>query len=470
MRDSPQRNRRIHRDLVGRVYRDAAGNLPDFTRLDRRALGWRRWAIAGGLVTLGILAAVAWAGFLVFKPYTATTTGDVTLRIDVPPSAGLGSETTYRVTVTNGDRIPVAAASLDVRLPEDFVLIDATPAPEETRTLRWSLGTIPGHGEREVVIRGRLYGAPGTETAATASLLYRPGNFNADFQTTARSATAIGASPLALAIQGPERVVPGDAVTYTVAFEHTGDTLLPGTRLSVALPPSFTIRSVSRERLREDTPTFALGDLAPAARGTVTITGAYASGAPNPYTVHATVSVVSLGDRRVTASARDLSTHVLGGDVTVIATVNDQTTGIDARPGDALRFRIAVRNDGEDALRGVTVRAIFEATSVGERSILNFAALGDPANGSAAGEQLAPGLRRGTITWTVKEIPALAEIPRGEQRTIDFTLPMQSTDALPNFPPTARATLTVNVDIAETGEVAQPRTVRTGATEIRVKR
>lgn len=460
--------RHVRNAAVERIYRDDNGNLPDFSRLDRRPPSWRRWAIGGGLITLAILAVAAWGSFLVFKPYTASSGGNVVVTIDAPSTTALGEELTYRITMTNDDRIPLATAELEVRLPEDFAVTTAEPAPDDARGFRWTIGTIPSKERRTFDIRGRLYGPPDTAKRIEAIAVYRPANFNADFQSIADATTTLGASPVALTLTGPDHTVPNAPVTYTIAYEYTGTLTTPATIVTLEVPRAFVFASAKPERARGDALAWRIGALEPNTKGTISVIGSFNAGQQEPFTVRATVAIEPAPDRRVALQTSDVRTPVLGGDVVLIATVNDQTTGFATAPGDALRLRIAVRNDGKEELQHVRVHAILEATSIAERSILNFSSITDATNGIAVGEQLAPGLRRGTITWTEKEIPELAALTAGSQRQIDIVIPIHTAASLPGFPAQGRVSFTTAVDIAKTGTVEEPRRVTTTPIELTV--
>ncbi len=461
--------RRAREEAVDRIYRDDDGKLPDFTRLDRRPPTWRRWAVGGGLLLLAVLAVAAWASFLIFKPYTAVSGGSVNVKIDAPPTATIGQELAYRVTITNDDRIPLAQTTLELRLPEDFAVTSADPPPDDARGFRWTIGTIPANGNRAIEVRGRLYGTPNQDARIEATAVYRPANFNADFQSLATATTTLGTSPLTLTMNGPTESVPGEAVTYTLSYEHTGELVVPETSVILEVPRSFALTSTTPERSRTDELVWNVGALQPKAKGTITVIGSFRVGSKDPYPLRATTTIEPVPGRRLIFAAPEHVTAVLGGDAVVTATVNDQTSSIDAPPGSPLRFRIAIRNDGTSELRDLTVQAMFEATSVAERSILNFSAIQDPANGAAFGEQLAPGLRRGTITWTPKEVAALATLPPSEQRQIDFVLPIHDSGSLPGFPASGRITFAAAIDIGATGGVERARQVTAGPIEIRVK-
>jgi len=468
---NPRRGTRASRqrrdEAVERIYRDDRGHLPDFSRLDRRPATWHRWVIGGGLITLALLAVAAWGSFLVFKPYTSSG-GNVAVTVDAPKTVAFGEEFTYRITVANDDRVPLATAALEVRLPDDFAVTTADPAPDDARGFRWTIGTIPAAERRSFDIRGRLYSAPDAPARLEAIAVYRPANFNAEFQSDADATTTLSASPVALTLSGPDHAVPNASVTYTIAYEHTGTLTTPPATIALDVPRSFVFASATPERSRGDTLLWNIGALAPQAKGQITIVGSFTVGQKEPIIVSATIAIEPAPGKRTVIQTSEVQTPVLGGDIVLIATANDQTAGFAVAPGDAIRLRIAVRNDGRESLERVRVHAVLDATAVAERSIINFSGMTDAANGTAIGEQLAPGLRRGTITWTEREIPELAALAPGAQRQIDLTLPLHTAASLPGFPGQSRVTITAAVDVAKTGAVEEPRRATAAPIELTI--
>lgn len=453
---------------VERIYHSAHGGRPDFTRFDRRPPRWQRWAVAGMLIALAAAALAAWAGFVVFGPGRRGNE-TLTVTIDAPPATGIGDAVIYRVTVVNDARVPVAAATLEVRTPEDFLLAAAEPAPDDTRTLRWTLGAIGAGGRAEVALHGHLYGAPTAQTRITATTLYRPGNFNADFEARAEATTVLGASMVTLALEGPPRAVPGEEVTYTVRAMQTGDTPSPPLRVTLDVPRAFVLRETNPKRENDLALSWMVGELAPGAERTITVRGRFTAGAATPFDLRATATITPSGSRTLLLADTTMYTEVLGSAVALVATANDQTAAFPVHAGDALRIRIVARNNGTAPIRQLTARAVFDATSVAEKSILNFNASTDPANGAAVGEQLAPGLRRGTVTWTSAEIPALAELAPGATHTIDIAIPLHTSTTLPGM--SARATLTFHaaLTVGAVGDTATPFTITTTPIAISVQ-
>ncbi|MFH1430631.1 MAG: hypothetical protein ABIG71_03875 [Candidatus Uhrbacteria bacterium] len=460
---------RIERDTVERIYRDKQGKMPDFSHLDRRPSGWRRWALSGALVTLGVLAIAAWASFLIFKPYSDTTDGDVVVRIDAPPAADIGGTVTYTITVANNDRVPIAAAELELHLPEHFLLATADPAPTTDDPPTWMIGSLDRGERTTIVLSGQLFGTPGADATINAELFYRPGNFNAEFQEYANATTILGASPFTLTMTGPDRTVPGELVTYSLHYERTLESGGTGVWIALTAPHAFTMKDSAPKQATGNDVRWSITNLDTHPSGDITFSGTFFEGSAEPYLLRTEAQTQPAEGVTIAFNSAEVRTEVVGGGVTIIGTANDQTNDFAVRSGDTLRFRVSVRNDGNIPIRNVTVNAILDAASISEQSILNYSAMTDPADGAAVGEQRSPELRRGTITWTSAEVPGLIELAPGATETVNFSIPIHTSTSLRGFDGKGGVQFKAIAQIGATGDLEKPYTVQTSPMTLTVQ-
>jgi hypothetical protein len=465
----PRKNRsshqRLHQSPVERLYREQH-RVPN--RLTRARQPWKRRLIGGGLVLLALIAAAAWAGLLLFRPLSAPTSGDMTLLIDAPPAAPIGADLTYTITMINDDRVPLARTALEVRLPPHFTLIEAEPLPDDTRGLQWTIGTIPARGKQTVTIRGQLFGEPGTAANIEAIALYRPANFNADFEQVARTTTTLGASPFLLTVTGPKQSIPGDPVLYTITYRATESVTLPPGSILLELPRSFHVTETTPERSRDDALEWQIGELTDNTQGTITIRGQYTQGSRNPIPAMTSLRIAPIDRAPITIASHQIGTEVLGGDARLFTTVNDQTSNFAAPPGSDLRARLTLRNDGNDALEGINAQIFLDATSVTEQSILRTSAA-DLNGATLSEEQLAAGFRRIALTWTPESAPELQRLDPGAQAQLNITIPIHTAETLAGFPSAGQVIIEGAITIDKTGALKRLRRVSTDAISIEIK-
>lgn len=94
--------------------------------------------------------------------------------------------------------------------------------------------------------------------------------------------------------------------------------------------------------------------------------------------------------------------------------------------GDKINFSLAYENSGNTTIKNASLRLILDGLSVNNKSLFDWANIVDKADGAITGEQKDTQIRRGVITWTKTEIPALAEIKPKDKGTVELTLPIKS--------------------------------------------
>ncbi len=156
---------------------------------------------------------------------------------------------TYEMTVTNRGNAPAGQAEVRMSIPLGIANCQAisdggtTPASCIVgRDVAWALGTLlPGSSRAVRVAFGMASAAAapsGTLLAATARVLDATGA-----NARAGAATAVQAAadaPLMVGLSGgPDPAPIGSAVRYTVRFGNRGAVSLPGTQLTVTLPPGL---------------------------------------------------------------------------------------------------------------------------------------------------------------------------------------------------------------------------------------
>ncbi len=102
--------------------------------------------------------------------------------------------------------------------------------------------------------------------------------------------------------------------------------------------------------------------------------------------------------------------------------VNGQGQFASAGFRDTLGYSIFYKNMSEQNLEGLVIKINFDSTSRNNKMLLDWTTLVDQNGGKIVGVQLSPELRRGTITWTSREISRLAKLLPGEEGKIDFTI------------------------------------------------
>lgn len=103
-------------------------------------------------------------------------------------------------------------------------------------------------------------------------------------------------------------------------------------------------------------------------------------------------------------------------------TVNGKEGISSAAFGDTLNYALFYRNDSEADFKNLEIKINTYSTSQNNKMLLNWSTLEGTDGASVYGFQVSPELRRGTITWTSKEISPFKKIAPGEEGKIDFKI------------------------------------------------
>lgn len=420
---APARKKDIDDDLR-EIYSDKDGLLPDMTTFQtKRPPGLLR-ALSVLLLSLSFLAVVAWIGFFTFQPQARFSEQDVIVAVNGPEEIAIGDEVRYRIKYTNDQAVPLTQATMQVRYPAGFVFVSSSiPATSDTNDT-WQLGSIEERDSDTIEIYGRLYGDVDTEQSLRVFFNYTPANFSSEFQKVESARTAFTESPIELTLVGAETVGVGVPSTWNITV--TGVEESPVT-VELILPDGF---SLSRTEPAADAQSPRSFTIEPGASSTtIMVEGIFTEAIDAELRAIARIALdeatgTSIREVTVAEDRQEIAVSETG--VVTNLFINGVLGDFGIQAGDTLNATIVVQNAGELPMENVSVRFAIDAPSDGSKTIFDWVDLIDDADGAIVGEQLDADTRRGSITWTSSQIPALRTLAPGEEVQIVFALPILS--------------------------------------------
>lgn len=395
-------------DVLRSIYEEG-GKMPDLTRLERRRRSPR--AILVGLIAFfAVLAAVAWAGFFIFKPYARFEGKALELTVSGPTPVKAGEVVRYEFEYHNKERVGIAAFELRLVIPKEFKVLE-TSEPPTTEGAIWALGSLGARSKGVITVRGYFLG-PGVGTTAFQSIAtYRPANFNADFQAITTRQITLAGTVLEGTVEGAPEAAPGEELTYTYTAKHLGSEPLEGLELALEAPETFLFASSLPAPAREGEPRWRVERFEPGSELKFEIRGSFAAAAEGPTEVGVSIGTRQNDERLI--HRRDVfTTDVLRSDLSLELVVNGSTEGRTANFGDRLHLTLAYKNLGESTLGDLR---------------LSVTVASDPAGLiHDEGVEISVPARtsRGTYTWTSRELAELASLRGDALGTIDLTVPI----------------------------------------------
>ncbi len=409
MEESAKKSKQDLERELKQIYADPDGAMPDFTRLDGKPSSrLRSTLIAVGLGLL-VLGGAAWGGIFLFSRTSGFTGEKVGLVVQSDGGFTAGSEEEIVIRYQNRERIPLARASIEFKTPEGFEVTSTDPLSTEGHS--WTIGSIPAGGGGEVKVRG--YVKREVEAALTfqAQLDYKPADFNADFQKVASHTVIVNDAAFTLSATGTDEMTPGDEITYAFSYENRSEQALENVRLQVDPLEGFIFDSSKPKNDEGVAMQWTFPKIGAHAKGAVTVRGTFAAASRGQKSLHARMGFV--GDRGMIEIAKaDAHTNVLKSNLDLALLVNGSDKPPIASFGDTLYFTARYENAGDVSLKDVTLSVALPSEPDG-KTLLDWISLKDALAGKRIGS---------TLSWTKKELPALALLAPGDKGEIAFSV------------------------------------------------
>ncbi|GEM_PF-6844002 len=332
-----------------RALYEEKGKLPDMKHIEYR----RHRRITRALIMLvlffAVLTAASWTGFLLFGGGGGSG-GEVTIQFDAPEAVVSGVPQTLTMHVKNLDREPLAFATLRLRPPEHVRVEAALPKPREEGGLLWEFGTIPARETRDVTLTVVPYGVLDETIDLTGIVSYKPGNFNAEFQTSSTHTFTVRASSVAIEIEGVPEATPGQLVKMHALIRNESDQTFEHAGVALKLPPTFVLSPEDAAMFKAGV--YELGTLEPGAQKDFSFSGSMLSTASGPQEVSFIVQdqqqgvsyPIGKGIYTVFAKNSPLKVDLM---------INENPDLTWVRLGDALAVKVAIENTQDTPIHGL---------------------------------------------------------------------------------------------------------------------
>ncbi|OGH69179.1 MAG: hypothetical protein A2754_01160 [Candidatus Magasanikbacteria bacterium RIFCSPHIGHO2_01_FULL_47_8] len=439
---SSSANQKEINDSLTAIYQDDSGRFPDMKEIAIKKS--RPFLRLISIIVLGgaALATLAWTGFI-FTPGNHFPEDKVALEIRGPDHLGLGATSTYYITYKNNYSEALKDVTLNVYYPVGFTFGNSSPSADNAGHNEWRIGNIPANQGGAITVEGKNYGTLNEQKSWRVFLNYKPTNFNSDLQKSATLTTVIDSSPFSLSVSGPDKASLGAEVEYSFNVKNDGDWAPSSLQLSPVLPANFTISSSTPALDKNNRWSFSL--LSPTKATSTAPSGQSLRAAP---TILKNLTFKIKGKFGTTEdktspikgilllpttptkagyqiAVAEIASELIKNDLSYNMAINGSVNDSDSQPDDILNITIHIKNTNAKDIKNVTVALVLDTPSVKRQSILKWPEIVDQYDGTIQGEQLTDDIRRGTVTWNSKKIPALARIKPNDEINIDVRLPIK---------------------------------------------
>jgi hypothetical protein len=330
----------------------------------------------------------------------------------------------YRIRYHNAQNMPLSRVSLRVRYPDGFTFASSSVDSVTETHDEWALGTLDSDESGYIDIFGTLSGNVAEEKIAHVFLNYTPANFNSQFEKVGDTKTVLGGSPIAITISGPSDTPAGKDITFTVNVDSSSTANLPA--LFVAFDPGTIFRKKSSVPA-----SVAFSDYRWALSTTntlhsITITGTLTppSGVSN---VTIPVQIIGVKDGEDYVYSQQNYSIAIGQSQSIIGfSVNEKNTAVVVAPGADVAVVVTIKNTGSTPMEHIVPKVVIDAPSNKDKSVLKWSGVDNTNDGDIVGEQVSSQIRRGSISWNEKEVPAFVTLPPGQTAQVRFMVPVKS--------------------------------------------
>ncbi len=453
--------RTLRDDVLSEIYNDPEETPKegDVSRIQRT--GKRSKKLLLTFIIIGVLAAAAVVGYIIFGRGVKFNE-QVSLTAQAPVEAASGDDVAITITVKNQEHIDLRNAELTYTAPEGFTFRTSTPAASNEFNNAWSLGTIKESGGTTVTISGRLIGNQADAKKFSFTVTYKPSNFNTEFQKTADVTVTINKSVLTLSPEVPLRLPAGRSVAIPVTLENVGSDALEQVRLVAEYPDGFTFTSADPKPAESST-VWEFATIGAGKKVKVTMTGTLTGNVGDTPEFKFRAGRDTNTGFQAQAEASGIGTIVKAG-LSLTTTVTNPGAGTVIGWGETLNYVFTYKNESDSEMKDVSLTVEFNQKNADGQdvAILDLDNRSDVQNGKLSGR---------TITWTKKEIPALATVAGGATKDILLRVPVKSGPSITtqgdrNFVITTAARVTVGsiADVSEKNVETQAAPLSTKVT------
>ncbi|MFA5854262.1 MAG: hypothetical protein WC866_04210 [Patescibacteria group bacterium] len=409
MEEKPKQPKQDLEQELKQIYSDSDGAMPDFTRLDGKPGSRLRSALILSAFALLVIGGATWAGIFLFSRTSGFSGNGVGLTVQTDGAFTSGSEEEVVIRYQNRERIPLARANIVLKMPEGFTMTIAELPSTEKNT--WAIGSIAPGAEGEVKVRG--YVKRELEAALTfqAELNYKPADFNAEFQKVASHTVVVKDAALTLSATGTPEMTPGDEIAYVFDYENRSELPLENIRLQLDPLEGFIFETSKPKNDEGVAMQWTFPKIEAGAKASVTVRGTFSAASRGQKTLHGRMGFAE-NSKMIEVAKADTTTNVLKSNLDLALIVNGSDKPPIASFGDTLYFSVRYENAGDVALKDVVISAALPSEPTG-KTILDWVSLKDDLLGKRVGS---------TVSWTKKELPALALLGPGDKGEIAFSV------------------------------------------------
>lgn len=344
------------------------------------------------------------------------------VQINAPENILAGEEFVYRLDYHNPTKYPLSKLRLELQYPENFIFHSADPAPN-SGNYGWDLPDMAPGEKRSLIISGQIISQPDTVAIIFSNLSYLPGNFSSQFKKETSASSWITGPGFRADLRHANTAFLGNDNEMTLILSEINENKIGDFYISFSLPPEASAEvivptPVAGEEnssgvriIKSGGTSWQLSGLtADSGRQEINLVYRIRERSQNPE-IRVRLEKKSEDGQAYIFWERVVRPELVDSDLNLSLSLNGSKNDSALNFGQNLNYSLTYANHGLNTFQNVVIMASLAGDFLDWRS-LNDGHRGDVKNGS--------------IVWTKKEIPALAEIKPGDSGEIKFSFNIKS--------------------------------------------
>lgn len=424
-------------DTLDEMYQDADGSRPDMKHFDYQKSRAGLVVVFFILFFLASAAAAAWLGFFLFSPSQKFSENQIITDVVKPTEIINGIEQDYKITVRNTGALALANTEVILKLPDGFIVTEATPKASTERQDTWALGAIDGEQNKVIALKA-VYGKPkDTKDTLRVFIHFKPSNFNSEFEKVTDSLLTVVRDAIMVQLSKKSSV---EGNEFEIKYKNMTDTKISNLVVGLDAGTSFKMsKAIPSAKLLAGIISLQVPELLANTESIFTITGAYTASSTLPTSNVATVTRTFNGKKiEIAKTELQSDAQAIEGDfksdtfsTSALSLSANNSKVLSAKPGDVIKLAITYKNKTDKPVTNASFILIGEAPSAANKSVLDYANLGTIGDPDVIGRQITPTKREARITWTPQKTAVLKEIAPGQQVVIEVSVGVKKLESVP---------------------------------------
>jgi len=400
---------------IAAIYANPDGSLPDLTQLDTKPKGRLFLWISRLLAFVILVGGISFGAWWTWSNVLFSPPQKLEASLELPYTITSGEPITLHILYENTGKVGMHDIDMTFHTPPGFSILDTNPIPDSAQD--WHIGNLLAGEKQEITIRGFFRSEVPSSETLQAFFSYTPDNVNSPFQTITTTTALINNSSIVLEVTGPEKVLAGDEVTYTINALSNSSVPLSNVALTLTLPPGFTTLSATPDFSEKEENTWMIENLTGEIYS-ASITGQYTSDQEGLQTINTTAYLIE-NNEFLFQTQLQTQTDVIGGALQFSLIGNGGKEQIILDQKDRLFLSIPYSNTGIENIGGTTFSLSLNPKDASKTPPIDW-----------ENADLAGGKQNGnTIIWNEELIPELASLPPKSEGTLDLSLPILGSQA-----------------------------------------